>query len=176
MHKFPIRAARRGLFLLVLVAFTACDAPESTYVPSGPQLSEFSTASLVSCPSSEGRSGEARVHPLVGGIVRLGGNAVTVPAAALLRSTEIEIEVPASQHMLVELRANDQEHWQFLAPLLVTIDYSRCPIGLLDGPVTVYHVDPATGALLEHMGGIDNRLTRTITFTTDHFSGYAIAN
>ena len=78
--------------------------------------------------------------------------------------------------MLVDLRANGQEHWQFLAPLTVTIDYSRCNVGLLDPPLTVWYVDPETGEMLEPMGGIDSRLTRTITFVTDHFSGYAIAN
>ena len=176
MQKLPTHAAYRALILLALASFTACDAPESDYAPSEPQLSEFSTVSLVACPSSERRSAAAQVLPLLGGVVQLDGTSVNVPAAALLSATEIEIDVPASQHMLVELRANDQEHWQFLAPLVVTIDYSRCPIGQLNGPVTVYHVDPATGELLEHMGGIDNRIARTVTFTTDHFSGYAIAN
>jgi hypothetical protein len=169
-------ATGKVLVLLGLTALTACDAPENTYGTSAPQLAHFSTASLVSCPSSEARSTRGRVLPILGGVVRLGGNAVSVPAAALLGSAEIEIDVPASHHMIVELRANGHEHWQFLAPLLVTIDYSRCSIDLLDAPVTVYHVDSETGELLEHMGGIDNRLTRTITFVTDHFSGYAIAN
>jgi hypothetical protein len=176
MQKFPRRTVCRALVLLGLGAFTACDAPDEAYVTSAPQLSEFSTPSLLSCPSAQTRATRGRVLPVSGGVVRLDGNAVSIPAAALLGAAEIEIEVPASAHMLVELRTNDQEHWQFLAPLTVTIDYSRCPIGLLDGPVTVYHVDPATGALLEPMGGVDDRLTRTITFVTDHFSGYAIAN
>ena len=175
MQKFPLIRPGRALLLASALTVTACDVPEGTYVPSEPQLSLSATPSLVSCPSSEAREGRGRVLPF-GGLVALGGNAVAVPEGAILGATEIVIEVPASQHMLVELTANDQEHWQFLAPLTVTIDYSRCPLGLLDGPVTVYHVDPETGELLEHMGGIDNRLNRTITFTTDHFSGYAIAN
>ena len=29
---------------------------------------------------------------------------------------------------------------------------------------------------LENMGGIDNKLLKTVTFVTPHLSGYAIAN
>ncbi|HUF13752.1 MAG TPA: hypothetical protein VMN78_11675 [Longimicrobiales bacterium] len=35
---------------------------------------------------------------------------------------------------------------------------------------------PATGALLQNMGGVDDKENRTVTFRTDHFSGYAVAN
>ena len=44
------------------------------------------------------------------------------------------------------------------------------------GPLSVWLVDPATGEMFENMGGVDDKLTRTVTFVTDHFSGYAIAN
>ena len=175
MHKFPLTRAGRALLLLGVATVTACDVPEGTYVPSEPQLSTAATPSLLSCPSSVSQAGGGRVLPL-GGIVALGGNVVSVPLGAILGLTEIEIEVPASEHMLVELKANGQEHWQFLSPVTVTIDYGRCAIGLLDPPVTVWHVDPQSGELLEHMGGVDNRAAKTITFLTDHFSGYAIAN
>jgi hypothetical protein len=40
----------------------------------------------------------------------------------------------------------------------------------------VWYIDPATGTLLENMLGVDNKLTRTITFSTGHLSGYAVAN
>ena len=176
MQNFPPLRAVRALLALGLLATTACDAPDDAYVPSGPQLSEFSTASLVSCPTAQTTAHRGRVYPVLGGVVALASNQVVVPAAALLGSAEIEIQVPASRHMLIELKANGQDHWQFLAPVTVTIDYSRCAIGPLDPPVTVWHVDPDSGELLEHMGGVDNRLLKTITFVTDHFSGYAIAN
>lgn len=176
MQKFPPLRAVRALLALGLLASTACDAPDEGYVPSEPQLSAFSTPSLVSCPSANGAATRGRVLPFLGGVVSLGRNQVAVPAAALLGAADIEVEVPASRHMVVELRANGQEHWQFLAPITVTIDYSRCPIGPLDPPVTVWHIDPDSGALLEFMGGVDNRALMTITFVTDHFSGYAIAN
>ena len=127
------------------------------------------------CRSAEAKAGRGRVLP-GGGSVAVGGNVVVVPGAAIAAATEIAIEVPASNRMVVELTANDHDHWQFLSPVSVTIDYSRCPASELGDSLAVYHVDLATGALLERMGGVDNREARTITFTTDHFSGYAIAN
>ena len=41
--------------------------------------------------------------------------------------------------------------------------------------LTAWYIDPTTHELLEPMCGIDNPLTRAISFWTDHFSGYAIA-
>ena len=164
-----------ALLLGTVSGLTACDAPETAHSPSDAEFSTVVAPALLECPSEESQATRGRLLA-TGGTVTLGNNAVAIPLGALLGSAEIEIEVPASRHLVVELRANGQEHWQFLAPLTVTIDYSRCRTGLLDPPVSVWHVDSQTGALLEHMGGIDNRLTRTVTFVTDHFSGYAIAN
>jgi hypothetical protein len=39
----------------------------------------------------------------------------------------------------------------------------------------VWHIDPLTKTFLEDMGGVDDKVARTVTFSTDHFSGYAIA-
>ena len=43
-------------------------------------------------------------------------------------------------------------------------------------PLTVWYIDSETKAPLENMGGVDEKLTRTITFVTSHLSEYAIAN
>jgi hypothetical protein len=40
----------------------------------------------------------------------------------------------------------------------------------------VWYIDSDTKAMLEPMGGVDNKLLKTITFTTGHLSGYAVAN
>src|SRR5205823_440230 len=40
-----------------------------------------------------------------------------------------------------------------------------------------WHIDPVTHDLLEEMGGVvDDKISRHITFTTGHLSGYAVAN
>ena len=176
MQKFPNRPTLRLLLLTGLVAITACDAPDGAEIVSSPLMSASAGVTLLECPSDERGSAEELILPL-GGLVRLGGNEVVVPGGALVGATEISIESPSSPHMRVDLRANDQDHWQFLLPVTVTIDYSRCAAEALDGgPLSVWHIDTRTGELLENMGGIDDRLLRRITFTTDHFSGYAIAN
>ena len=164
-----------ALLFVVAPALTACDRPEPAEVPSAPEEASIATAALVDCPTDETRASSATVS-LLGGVVNRLGTIVSVPPEALLAPITLDVEIPASQYMLVELGVNGEDHWQFLAPITVTIDYSRCQIGLLDPPVHVWNVDPATGDLLEHMGGVDNRLLRRVTFTTDHFSGYAIAN
>lgn len=176
MQKFPANRAALAVLLFGVLPFTACDAPQSTEVPHTPEFSSISGASLLECPSSEARAARGRIA-LLGGIVALDDHVVVVPFGAVLRSLEIEIEEPAGRHMLVNLSANGREHWQFLQPLTVTIDYARCPASKLDeGPLSVWLVDPVTGEMLQSMGGVDNRLLRRITFITDHFSGYAIAN
>ena len=176
MQKFPTGRLFHALFLSGLLPITACDRPDGAETAYSPQLYGMSGATLLECPSSQPRAAERRILPL-GGVVGVDGHAVVVPLGAILGATEIGIEVPASRHMRVELTANDEEHWQFLAPLTVTIDYSRCPASALGTtPLSVWHIDSDTGELLEEMGGVDDRLLKQITFTTDHFSGYAIAN
>jgi hypothetical protein len=41
--------------------------------------------------------------------------------------------------------------------------------------LTVWHINPQTKQLLTNMGGVNDAGLRRITFTTDHLSGYAIA-
>ena len=176
MQKIPKIRGPLTLLFAVVTALTACDRPEQGEVPLEPSAFAMADARLLECPSS-GELEASGSATLLGGAVSLAGTVlVSVPPEALLGPVTIDIEVPASRYMLVELGVNGQDHWQFLAPVTVTIDYSRCRIGLLDPPVTVWHVDPATGELLEHMGGVDDRLLQKVTFRTDHFSGYAIAN
>lgn len=159
-----------------LLLFTACDRPDAMEVAVAPDLSSVTGATLIECPIGEARAVEQRVLAL-GGVVALDGNSVVVPSGAILDAADIGIEVPASRHVRVELTANDQEHWQFQAPVTVTIDYSRCPADALGtNPLSVWLIDSVTGELLQHMGGVDDRLMKRITFETDHFSGYAIAN
>ena len=175
MQKVLPNRALSALLLSVLPAFTACDRPESAALSSAPENASVNAPALLQCPSSVTQSTSGEIG-LLGGVVSLAGTAVSVPPEALLSPITLDIEIPASEHMLVDLGVNGQDHWQFLLPVTVTIDYSRCRVGLLAAPVTVWHVDAETGELLEHMAGVDNRLLQKVTFLTDHFSGYAIAN
>lgn len=177
MKKFLTPGTRSALLLTVLLGITACDAPEFGGEPAEPQLSSVSAATLLECTVATPGAAQAVILAGAGGTIELGGNSVVVPAEALLDPTEIAIAVPESPHVRVDLTADGQEHWQFQAPVTITIDYSRCDQSTYAGKtLSVWLLDSESGALVEHMGGTDNRTARQITFTTDHFSGYAIAN
>lgn len=177
MQTFTTPRSGSAVLLTCLLGLTACDAPEFVDVPAEPQLTSLVAPTLLECPVAPGRAARALALPVVGGAVSLDGNSVVVPGQAVLGATEIGLEVPPSPHVRVELSAGGQEHWQFLAPVSVTIDYSRCSPSAYSGKaLSVWLIDSESGAMLEPMGGVDNRLLRQITFQTDHFSGYAIAN
>ena len=133
-------------------------------------------ATLVECPASE--SFEAsRVVTGLGGSVSVGGTTITLPVGAVRGPTKVTLRVPASNYMEIDVGANDQEHFTFAAPVSITISYARCTRTNIDkAPLTVWYVDPVTRALIAPMGGVDDKAARTITFTTDHLSGYIIAN
>jgi hypothetical protein len=168
--------------LLVLGA-SCSDAPTGPRTPS-PQdgnskllgLPIFgSSPRLLYCPSSETKSATAVVGSL-GGTLSLLGTSVTIPGGALLDNTTVELTIPAGQYMEVDLTVNDGQHINFFQPVVVTIDYSRCNrFSTLFRLLSVWNIDQETKALLENMGGIDNKLTQSITFVTPHFSGFAIA-
>lgn len=116
----------------------------------------------------------SKVIGLEGGAVSVAGVTMTVPAGAVLQDTEFRIHVPSSTYAEAEIRANGQDHYQFQAPVVIAMDYTRCSTSA--GPLAVWHIDPETKALLENMGGVDDVLNQQMTFSTMHLSGYAIAN
>lgn len=109
-----------------------------------------------------------------GGSVSVAGVTVTIPAGAVLEDTEFRVHVPSSTYAEAEIRANGQDHYQFQAPVVIAMDYTRCSTPA--GPLAVWHIDPETKALLEDMGGVDDVEKQQMTFSTMHLSGYAIAN
>jgi hypothetical protein len=93
-----------------------------------------------------------------------------------LAATTITLTIPASQYMEIEVKANDLTSFLFQQSVSITIDYSRCSAAEASKtPLTVWHIDTQTKRLLENMGGADDKTTHSITFTTGHLSGYAVA-
>jgi hypothetical protein len=112
----------------------------------------------------------------LGGTVSLGGTAVRIPVGALAAATTITLTVPASQYMEIEVTANNLTSFVFQQAVSVTIDYSRCSAAEASkSPLSVWHINTQTKQLLENMGGVDDKTTHSITFTTGHLSGYAVA-
>lgn len=130
---------------------------------------------LLSCPTDQTQQTTALIGSL-GGTLSLLGTSVQIPTGALLGDTQVELTIPAGQYMEVDLSVDNGQHISFLRPVIVTIDYSRCNRwSTLFKLLSVWNIDQDTKALLENMGGIDNKLTQSITFVTPHFSGFAIA-
>lgn len=128
------------------------------------------------CPTSTTQS-TTTVLDALGGLLSVAGTSVLVPAGALLGPTEITLTVPASNYMEIDVKVTGTEHFLFELPITVTVSYARC--GSLVArllPLDAWYWDPATREFLELMPSIDNKLTRTVTFTTPHLSGYIIAN
>ena len=159
---------------LVLIAVAASLSAACDRAPVDPDYERIESVSLLSaCAPAPSASASATIG-LLGGSVSAGGVTMTIPAGAVLEATQFRVHVPSSSMAEVEIHAGGQEHYQFLLPVVISMDYSRCttPSGLL----AVWHIDPDTKALLENMGGVNDVLNRRIIFSTTHLSGYAIAN
>lgn len=168
---------RKGLaagFIVVLA--TACGDHGETLLAPEPAAFATTGATLVECPVDETRS-TSGVVDILGGTVSLEGHSISLPEGAVLLPTEITLTVPASNYMEIEIRANDLESFEFETPVSITLSYDRCTRSNIDkSDLTVWQIDPATKALLEHMGGEDDKTARNVTFESGHLSGFAIAN
>jgi hypothetical protein len=164
---------------VVLTAALAACAPDSDTsrltAPDAPSLSATYGATLVECPASETLTATASVGP-TGGEVRVGAHRMVVPPLAVVGPAKtFTLTVPASNYMEVQIRAGNQQHFQFNRPVSVTLDYSRCTRSNIEkGDLRVLYVDPVTKQILQDMGGVDDKDARTVTIDTDHLSGYAI--
>lgn len=79
--------------------------------------------------------------------------------------------------MEIDVSAVGFQTFLFQQPVTITIDYSRCGRSDIDQKTLhVFHIDPITKQLLEDMGGVDDKVSQHITFTTGHLSGYAVAD
>lgn len=164
-----------GLSSLAFAAFTACGEPTA---PDGREAgsSLFSSARLVVCPTSESQTTSALIDPLLGGTISLGETSIAIPAGALTTPTLLTVTMPASKYVEVQIRALGIEHLLFERDVEITIDYGRCTRSDIDAaPLSVWYIESLTGLPLENMGGVDDKQARTVRFSTDHLSSYAIA-
>lgn len=110
-----------------------------------------------------------------GGTLRLNGHALSLPSGAVGELTEFSLSVPASDRVEVQVRAGGAQHFSFLAPVTLTLDYSRCTDAELAGKtLRVFYWDRETGEFLQDMGGTDDRANRRIQAQTDHLSDYVV--
>lgn len=168
-----------GVAALVLAG---CRDAQQNALPVEPARSDVAVrpeallARRLACPIAEENSVRADIGPN-GGTVALHGHSVHFPPGAVMMPVEVELTVPASQHVEVDITVNGEESFRLARPVLVTVSYDRCgaqaPAG---GRMTAWHYDRATERLLEEMGGLDDPASRSVSFVTNHFSGWVLIN
>jgi hypothetical protein len=133
------------------------------------------SSSYLACPSTQTHSASKVIGPR-GGILAVDGSALAVPPGAVPVPTRFTFIVPASDIMQVEAHADGVEHYIFKRPVVITIDYSRCASAIEQLPsFSAWYIDTTTRNPLSWMGGVDDRLSHRIFFSTGHLSGYAVS-
>lgn len=175
-----------ALVATVLVLNACSDAsqlagPDATSIPGATldarvagRAGPAPVAQLLVCPSTESFTASA-VIGREGGSLSAGGATITLPQKAVSRPTLFTLTVPASQFVEVEIVAEDRPHFNFDKRVVITLDYSRCGEDVEEKPLSAWHIDTRSKALLDEMPGRKGLHDRAITFGTDHLSGYALA-
>jgi hypothetical protein len=177
---------RAFILAALAAAFTACSEPATapSVDESKPPLTEENNPdpppqqdglALIQCAKADFDFKWALLGPL-GGLLSLDGHSLLIPSGSLLNLALITLKQPATTFVEVDVRVNFRPHFQFAKPVTLTLDYSRCDASEIgEGPVSVVEINPFTKAILREVGGVDNRDAERISFETDHFSGYAVA-
>ena len=177
MMQSPSRRLRAAALAALATTLGACADPTAP-APAAPSAETTTIVALLECPSSLTQSTVVAIIPLLGGYIAVGGTSIKIPAGAIkwsLLPVLVTITVPASQYMEVDIRVGLAEHYQFLKPVTITVDYGRCSGTAGDEPLTAWYIDSATKELLQSMGGVDDKVNHRVSFQTDHLSGYALA-
>jgi hypothetical protein len=170
------RVRELSIIVAALLLATYCGEQRATAPSPAGSLSQDAGPSLLECPTNQATSTTGTVDAL-GGSVFLGATGISLPPGALTMPTLLQVTVPASNYMEIDVSAVGFQTFLFEQPVTITIDYSRCTRSDIDQKTLhVYHIDPLTNELLEDMGGVDDKASRHITFTTSHLSGYALAD
>jgi hypothetical protein len=168
----------RILVVAALSLLGACDRtptepaqPKATSSLFGPTSPE-----LVECPTDETKFKTVDIlDATIENLVSLDGHSVLFPPNALPGPTTVTLTVPASRYVEITIHAEGVDYFPVVKPI-VTISYARCNrFDVLLKPLTAWYIDSETKELLEKMLSVDNKLTRSVTFPTNHFSGYAVA-
>jgi hypothetical protein len=163
-----------GVVVLVMANCSA-DAPTSAATARTYSLSRVGARhDLLSCAGGDDNVSVRQTIGRKGGTISLGGFVMNVPRGALLDTTTFVMKVPESKFLKVKIRARDAEHFVFLKPVTITLDYSRC-VNIPSDP-TGWYVNEMSDAELEQMPGVNDSDAQTFTLQTGHLSGYALAN
>lgn len=156
------------------VALALASCSEVVQPPAEARLTHNGGPYLLECPANAADSTTA-VIGLAGGVLQLNGHKVVIPANAVLLPTEFRLVEPVSNYMEIQVRAAGHAHYQFEHPVTMTVSYARCTrTNIQKDNLRIYHTDEATKAILADMAGTDDKTAKTVTTSTDHFSGYIV--
>ena len=181
-HRSSLFRAALSVGLITALAACADTGPTAPSAASSrvatPSLAASRPANkppLLVCPGGRLQQASAVIGPS-GGTLALGGHLMVVPEGAVPEPIEFTMTVPPSRYMEVDISAAGVEHYVFERPVAVVIDYTRCRGPQLPtSAVSVWYIDGLRKELLENMGGVDDRYSRRVQFSTNHLSSYAIA-
>ncbi|MBW3552997.1 MAG: hypothetical protein KY466_05790 [Gemmatimonadetes bacterium] len=163
--------------LLSLLLLAGCSDTDAATEPLQPEAVSLASSGpvLIECPVATDTATTGMIDA-TGGAVLLNRHALRLPLLAVSSPTPFELRAPVSNYMELSVRGDQKDSFSFNKPVSITIDYSRCTRTNIDhGDLTVWQIDPVTKALLEPMGGVDDKVARTVTFETDHLSTYSLA-
>jgi hypothetical protein len=176
------RLAVAGVAAVVLTGCSETSREATPVEPATPVESatiaweDIGPTTLMVCSVAQEASVRAQIGP-EGGTVSLSGHRVHFPPGAVHEPVEVKLTVPASEYVEVDIQVNGQEHYRLARPVVATLSYGRCgPAALGSREITVWYIDGETRQPIERMASLDDRASRTITFLTNHFSGYALAD
>lgn len=162
-------------FILGAFLIGSCERSPETVGPEASRSLALDAPQLLHCPQETVLTASATLDQN-GGTIGVRGHEIQVPAGALPGPVLLRLTVPIGSALLLDITADEQEHYQFQEPVRISMDYGRCPGWEGADPLSAWYYDYATGAFLENMGGSDDRPSRKFRFFTNHLSGYVIAD
>lgn len=175
MQYRPALGVASAIVLAAVVA-SCVDTTAPVHLPEGPSASLTALPRLLECPLASGWAGRITIGP-DGGSWGHQGVRISIPPDAVPEQTTFAVSIPASRYAEIRVTADGHRGYRFRKPVTIEIPYDRCSLGAaLDGDLRVWYIDSDSRALLEFMGGTNDRSRRAVRFQTDHLSGYAIAN
>ena len=165
---------KRALSLTILATAVTLASCVGSREPTAPEprsglLPPIGLPTLLSCPTTEEKVGEAVIGP-EGGVLRVGPHALFVPAGALSQPTTLHGTAPVGNY--VELKF-EPEGLQFAVPASLNVSYRHCGLGGLF--LSVVFVDDGLN-ILEILPSRNNIFEQRVRGEVSHFSSYMLAN
>ena len=126
--------------------------------------------SLLSCPETKTYSVTQEFGP-DGGMLQIGPHVLYIPRGALLTPVTITATAPAGEHAEIRFEPHGL---QFQRPTVLTMSYRNCALVQQLLPPRIVYADSGR-AIVETLLTVKDGLRQTVSTTTNHFSGYLLA-